>query len=298
MARPKKVGLEYFPLDCKMDDKVEILEAEYGLEGFAVYIKLLQEIYQTDEGVLDMSVVFRWKTLGKRYGIDGKQLENIINLCLEVGLFCKVCYADGQKLTSNGVKKRLGKVSDMRNKDRSRKSEQVDEFSDGKPSENSRKSTQKEKEKESTKRTVKASKDARDKRAHTDKPKEKKAVKTAYRDNVLLTETEYKTLVEKHGQLTAEQCLDKLSAFKLAKGKSYESDYGAINMWVVNAVAEDAQRISRNGSNRPPSSNTPPRPPEPNPSTFGTPATKEFQEARAQASMEAKREREAAPLPF
>jgi hypothetical protein len=56
MARPKKIGLEYFPLDCQMDDKVEMLEAEHGLEGFAVYVKLLQAIYQTEAGELDMGV--------------------------------------------------------------------------------------------------------------------------------------------------------------------------------------------------------------------------------------------------
>lgn len=66
MARPKKIGLEYFPLDCQMDDKVEILEAVHGLEGFAVYVKFLQAIYQTEAGELDMAVLFRWQTLAKR----------------------------------------------------------------------------------------------------------------------------------------------------------------------------------------------------------------------------------------
>lgn len=45
MARPNKAGLEYFSLDCGMDDKVELIEAKYGLIGFAVIIKLWQKIY-------------------------------------------------------------------------------------------------------------------------------------------------------------------------------------------------------------------------------------------------------------
>lgn len=30
MARPAKIGLDYFELDCHMDEKVELIEAEFG----------------------------------------------------------------------------------------------------------------------------------------------------------------------------------------------------------------------------------------------------------------------------
>ena len=40
MARPTKAGLDYFELDCHMDEKVELIEAEFGLKGFAVIVKL------------------------------------------------------------------------------------------------------------------------------------------------------------------------------------------------------------------------------------------------------------------
>ena len=42
MARPVKEGVDYFPLDVAMDTKVELLEAQFGLKGFAVFVKLLQ----------------------------------------------------------------------------------------------------------------------------------------------------------------------------------------------------------------------------------------------------------------
>ena len=44
-GRQNKVGLDYFELDCHMDEKVRLVQAEYGLKGFAVFVKLLQEIY-------------------------------------------------------------------------------------------------------------------------------------------------------------------------------------------------------------------------------------------------------------
>ncbi|MGI4736306.1 MAG: DUF4373 domain-containing protein [Janthinobacterium lividum] len=155
MARPKKIGLEYFPLDCQMDDKVEMLEAEHGLEGFAVYIKLLQAIYQTESGELDMSIIFRWKTLGKQYGIPAENLRKIVDTMLEVALFDRQAFAERQVLTSSGIQKRLGKVAGLREKDRFRKTDGDSELSDGFPLENATKGkgkdtivSQKEKEKE------------------------------------------------------------------------------------------------------------------------------------------------------
>ena len=44
-GRQNKVGLDYFELDCQMEEKVRLIQAEYGLKGFAVFVKLLQKIY-------------------------------------------------------------------------------------------------------------------------------------------------------------------------------------------------------------------------------------------------------------
>jgi hypothetical protein len=140
MARPKKIGLEYFPLNCQMDDKVEMLEAEHGLIGFALYIKLLQHIYQTNDAELDMSVVFRWKTLGKQLEMSVETLKAHIETMFAVGLFDRQAFDDRQVLTSNGIQKRRMKVAGLREKDRSRKAEadsaDSPEFSDRKPTEN------------------------------------------------------------------------------------------------------------------------------------------------------------------
>lgn len=35
-----KSGIDYFPLDVSLDDKFELIEAEFGLTGFAVVVKL------------------------------------------------------------------------------------------------------------------------------------------------------------------------------------------------------------------------------------------------------------------
>ena len=40
MARPLKEGIDYFSLDCYMDDKIKMIQAEFGLKGFAIVVKL------------------------------------------------------------------------------------------------------------------------------------------------------------------------------------------------------------------------------------------------------------------
>ena len=48
LARPKKSGLSYFPLDVDFfeDPKIKILRARYGRDGIVFYIYLLCEIYK------------------------------------------------------------------------------------------------------------------------------------------------------------------------------------------------------------------------------------------------------------
>ena len=48
MARPKKNGLSYFPLDVDFfeDPKIKILRARYGRDGIVFYIYLLKENFE------------------------------------------------------------------------------------------------------------------------------------------------------------------------------------------------------------------------------------------------------------
>jgi hypothetical protein len=45
MARPVKDGVDYFPLDVSLNEKMEFIEAQFGVIGFAVVVKLYQWIY-------------------------------------------------------------------------------------------------------------------------------------------------------------------------------------------------------------------------------------------------------------
>jgi DnaD/phage-associated family protein len=107
LARPKKDGLEYFPLDVSagIDDEIELLEAEYGLEGFSIFIKLLQKIYKnnyylewTDKEQLQFS---------KRVNTDAEKVNLIISSCLKWGLLNSKLFEHYNILTSHGIQERF-----------------------------------------------------------------------------------------------------------------------------------------------------------------------------------------------
>ena len=151
MGRPREEGLKYFNIDCFLDDKVEILESQFGLEGFAVYIKLLQEAYKTRDGIIIGKVnneFSRWKTFGKRWGILPENLRKIIQFQVELKLWDKKAWEENENLTSNGIQKRLKRINRERRKDRERKDNlPINSFPSGKPSENSGKTQGKPSEK-------------------------------------------------------------------------------------------------------------------------------------------------------
>ena len=67
----------------------------------------------------------------------------------------------------------------------------------------------------------------------TPAPVPKKVPKKMYAENVKMTESEYKNLVEKYSEEGARWMITKLDNYKAARGMVYKSDYRAILNWVV-----------------------------------------------------------------
>lgn len=59
------------------------------------------------------------------------------------------------------------------------------------------------------------------------------------RNNIDLSEAEYKKLVDSYGKKTAEDCIAYLSSYKIEKGYKTKSDYLTILRWVYKAVTEN-----------------------------------------------------------
>ena len=108
MARPVKQGLDYFPLDVNLDDKMELLEAECGLTGFAIIIKLFQKIYR--EGYFinwneDDQLLFARKINSELITVN-----SVINTAIKRGIFNKEMFEKYEILTSKGIQKRYFEI--------------------------------------------------------------------------------------------------------------------------------------------------------------------------------------------
>ena len=112
-GRQNKVGLDYFELDCHMDEKVRLVQAEYGLKGFAVFVKLLQEIYggygYYCEWTQDRELLFAAEN-----GLNGgsqQLLGDIVEACIRRNIFSERLFKEYGILTSSGVQKQYLKAT-------------------------------------------------------------------------------------------------------------------------------------------------------------------------------------------
>lgn len=130
MARPLKSGLEYFPHDCDAsnDEKIESLVSVCGLVGYAFYFRLLERIYRTPNGELDLSDSLQRSVVIKKMGLSEKKFEKILETCLKLKLFDENLFKIRKSVASNGIQRRFSQVLKMREGWRNTKS-----FPQGKP---------------------------------------------------------------------------------------------------------------------------------------------------------------------
>lgn len=100
-----KSGLDYFPLDTCLDDKFELIEAEFGLTGFGVVVKILQKIYGGEgyyvEFTREVALLF-----AKKIGVGGNVVSEIVSAAIRWGIFDREMFEKYSILTSNGIQKR------------------------------------------------------------------------------------------------------------------------------------------------------------------------------------------------
>lgn len=101
-----KAGIDFFPLDVHLDDKWKLIEAQFGLKGFAVVVKLFQKIYGEFgyycEWNDDIALLF-----AQSVGVaDGNVVSDIVNASVKRGIFDRAMFEKYAILTSMGVQKR------------------------------------------------------------------------------------------------------------------------------------------------------------------------------------------------
>ena len=108
-----KVKLDWFKLDCVLDDKIGLIEAEYGLRGFAVLVKLWQKIYG-GEGYYclwneDVSLIF-----ARQCGESAEFIREVVEKCIKRGIFDGELFRRFSILTSHGIQQRYYDCSTRR----------------------------------------------------------------------------------------------------------------------------------------------------------------------------------------
>jgi len=87
MARPQKNTVTYFPLDCEQGKKMYYIEETYGNDGYATFIKLLQELARTDNHYLDLSKNTTIMFLSAKCKVSKETLILIINDLVDLDKF-------------------------------------------------------------------------------------------------------------------------------------------------------------------------------------------------------------------
>lgn len=233
MARPKKEGMDYFPHDVHAfnDKKIEALRMIHGLKGYAVYFFLLEQIYQEKDFELDISDAETIQILCRKLEINQEEFEAIIHTSIKHGCFDRDEYEQRRVLTSDGIKKRSGVVIEKREKMREKYRQVKPVVSDAETGEETGEESTQSKEKKS-------------------KEKKSKDIKISVSSHVQLTQKQINTLTKKYGEQGFKQIVYILNDYKQRSGKTYESDYLAINRWVVKRYLEDLQKVARTGANR------------------------------------------------
>lgn len=107
MPRPQKDGLDYFPLDVTFftDPKIKILKARYGVDGIAVYVYLLCEIYRVGYYLqLNEDSIYIFSDDLK---MSPEKVMQVLNFLLERSLFDNKLFQSDKVLTSAGIQKRF-----------------------------------------------------------------------------------------------------------------------------------------------------------------------------------------------
>lgn len=106
-------GIPYFPLDVALDTRYELVEAEFGIKGFGVIVKVFQYIY-SEGGYYalwndEVELLF-----SRKIGLGRNSVSDIIKCCLKRGIFDKDLFDKYHILTSTEIQEKYVKAVSRR----------------------------------------------------------------------------------------------------------------------------------------------------------------------------------------
>jgi len=89
MARPKKQTVDYFPHYCNGSKTLNIVEAQYGNEGYAFWFKMLEIVGKTEGHVFDYSDEGSWLYLLTYTLVSEDKAKKILETFAKLGMIDK-----------------------------------------------------------------------------------------------------------------------------------------------------------------------------------------------------------------
>jgi len=239
MPRPRKKGLNYFPLDVDIfeDDKLFDLQNEYGPLGEAIYLRLLCLVYkngyyyQFDSKEKLAAMIVR--SIGNRWTKDKKTVIEVIDYLAKINLFSSELM-QRSVLTSRGIQERYLLATERRQSN-------IDEYS------LLEKNNFKEGLKTVPENTVsvaemgvsvaetgvnvssKYTKESKEKKSKVNESKEKE---TAAPDGSALPPSQLDKLIADYGQETVDRYINKVRSWYAEKGRTVHDLYGKVRDWL------------------------------------------------------------------
>lgn len=107
MARPRKMGIEYFPFDVDFfsDKKIRILKSRFGADGITIYIYLLCEVYRNGYYV-QMDEDYEY-IISDDLGMSNEKVKQVLKFLLERSLLDSTLFQSDTIITSHGIQKRF-----------------------------------------------------------------------------------------------------------------------------------------------------------------------------------------------
>ena len=104
MARKNKIGLDYFSHDVEMfnDIKIKFIKAKHGLIGYAIFLRLLENIYKENGYFIQIDDKFNI-LFADDNKLDIDVYINVLNDCINENLFNKEIYDKYKVLTSKRI---------------------------------------------------------------------------------------------------------------------------------------------------------------------------------------------------
>lgn len=237
-----KSGIEYFPLDCQLDDKLDLIEAEFGLTGFAVVVKLWQKIYAGQgyycEWTKEVALLF-----GKKIGLGGNAVSEIVEASIRRGIFDEKIFEKYSILTSKGIQERYLEAVSRRKKVEVKKEyllincvqnyKNVDISSENvyKNQKNAYISEQSKVEESKVKESRVKESNEPDGLAQKQKSKPVRHKYGEY-NHVLLTDEQYSKLINDYSETTVKEYIRKVDEYCQQYGKSYNDYNLTIRKWL------------------------------------------------------------------